>query len=156
MNLLDIFKELSNKILSFLLKIALLYSAMDAIFKESLKIKVDTSIKTLVSNMKVDGKINCHQITENRKITKDFMMVNMLKAKNKEKVNLPGLMDLLTKDPFKKACFLEKVSFWIKNKITLMKATLRADKNMAKEFKEQKFKVMKVFEFIIQGSLCLD
>lgn len=156
MNLSDIFKELSNKILLFLPKIVLLYSVMDAIFKAFLKIKVDTSIKTLVSNMKVDGKIKCLQIMENRKITKDFMMVNMLKAKSKEKANLLGMMDLVTKGNFKKVLFLERVFFWTKNKTILMKVISKADKNMVKVIKGRNFKVMKVFKFIFQGILCLD
>ena len=156
MNLSDIFKELSNKILLFLPKIVLLYSVMDAIFKAFLKIKVDTSIKTLVSNMKVDGKIKCLQIMENRKITKDFMMVNMLKAKSKEKANLLGMMDLVTKGNFKKVLFLERVFFWTKNKTILMKIISQADKNMVKVIKGRNFKVMKVFKFIFQGILCLD
>ena len=82
-------------------------------------------------------------------------MINMLKNKNKEKANLLGMMDLLMKDSFKKVLFLGKVFFRTKNKTTLMKIISKADKNMVKEFKGQNIKVMKVFEFMFQGILCL-
>jgi hypothetical protein len=50
---------------------------MDAIFRESQKIKVDISTITLDLNMKGDGKIKCLQIMENKKITKGFMKVSI-------------------------------------------------------------------------------
>lgn len=156
MNSLDIFKEPSNKTLLFLLKILSLYSVTGAIFKEHLKMKDDMLMKTLVLSMKEDGKINCLHNKENKKIIKDCMKANILKAKNKEKGNLHGMMDLLIKAPFKKALSQEKVFFWIKNKITLMKASSKMDKNMEKESKKQELKNIKVINFINQGNLCLD
>lgn len=76
-NLQVILKELSNKILSYLLKIRSLYLQMDAIFRESQKIKVDISTIILDLNMKEDGKIKCLQIMGNKKITKVFMKVSI-------------------------------------------------------------------------------
>lgn len=152
----DIFKELLNKILLFLHKILLLFSVMAAIFKESLKIKVDMLMKTLDLNIKEGGKTNSLLNMESKKITKDFMMVSTLKVKNRERVNLSGMMDQLTKVSSKKVLSQVKVSFWIKNKITHMKVNLKMDKNMDKVLRKQESKIIRVFFFMIKGNSCLE
>lgn len=56
-----------------------------------------------------NGKIKCHIIKENKKITKEFMKDNITKDKNMEKEDLYGMIIHLIKDNFKKECFMELV-----------------------------------------------
>ena len=80
---------------------------MVAIFKENLKIKASIWIKIQDLNITDNGKIKCHIIKENKKITKEYMKVNITKDKNMEKEDLYGMIILLIKDNFKKESFME-------------------------------------------------